>query len=58
MALGIVFWAGVLFLIVSATPLREQIATGDSCGPAAGDCGGHRPAAHAAWLAQRRLDRI
>jgi AGZA family xanthine/uracil permease-like MFS transporter len=26
-ALGIVFWAGVLFLIVSATPLREAIAT-------------------------------
>ena len=26
-ALGIIFWAGVLFLIVSATPLREQIAT-------------------------------
>ena len=26
-ALGIVFWAGVLFLIVSATPLRESIAT-------------------------------
>src|SRR5262245_60357982 len=25
-ALGMVFWAGVLFLIVSATPLREQIA--------------------------------
>ncbi len=25
-ALGIVFWAGVLFLIVSATPLRERIA--------------------------------
>ena len=25
-ALGIVFWAGVLFLIVSATPLRETIA--------------------------------
>src|SRR6186713_1652606 len=25
--LGIVFWAGVLFLVVSATPLREQIAT-------------------------------
>jgi AGZA family xanthine/uracil permease-like MFS transporter len=25
-ALGIVFWAGVLFLIVSATPLREKIA--------------------------------
>jgi AGZA family xanthine/uracil permease-like MFS transporter len=25
-ALGIVFWAGVIFLIVSATPLREMIA--------------------------------
>jgi AGZA family xanthine/uracil permease-like MFS transporter len=25
-ALGIVFWAGVLFLVVSATPLRELIA--------------------------------
>ena len=27
-ALGIVFWAGVLFLLVSATPLREAIAMG------------------------------
>ncbi|MBM3778805.1 MAG: NCS2 family permease [Acidimicrobiia bacterium] len=26
-AFGIVFWAGVLFLVVSMTPLREQIAT-------------------------------
>jgi AGZA family xanthine/uracil permease-like MFS transporter len=26
-ALGIVFWAGVLFLVVSATPIRERIAT-------------------------------
>ena len=25
-ALGIVFWAGVLFLLISVTPLREQIA--------------------------------
>ena len=25
-ALGIVFWAGVLFLLVSATPIRERIA--------------------------------
>src|SRR3954467_13774584 len=25
-ALGIVFWAGVLFLIISITPLRERIA--------------------------------
>src|SRR5258708_2642010 len=25
-ALGMVFWAGVLFLVVSLTPLREQIA--------------------------------
>lgn len=27
-ALGIVFWAGVLFLLISVTPLRERIATG------------------------------
>ena len=26
-ALGMVFWAGVLFLAISATPLRERIAT-------------------------------
>jgi AGZA family xanthine/uracil permease-like MFS transporter len=26
-ALGVVFWAGVLFLVVSATPIRERIAT-------------------------------
>jgi adenine/guanine/hypoxanthine permease len=26
-ALGMVFWAGILFLVVSATPLRERIAT-------------------------------
>ena len=26
-ALGIVFWAGVLFLLVSVTPVRERIAT-------------------------------
>ena len=25
-ALGIVFWSGVLFLVISATPLRELIA--------------------------------
>jgi AGZA family xanthine/uracil permease-like MFS transporter len=25
-ALGIVFWAGILFLILSATPLREMVA--------------------------------
>jgi AGZA family xanthine/uracil permease-like MFS transporter len=26
-ALGVVFWAGVLFLLVSATPLREHVAS-------------------------------
>jgi len=26
-ALGMIFWAGVLFLLVSASPLREEIAT-------------------------------
>jgi AGZA family xanthine/uracil permease-like MFS transporter len=39
-ALGMVFWAGVLFLIVSATPLRERIALAIPaplrCGAAAG----------------------
>lgn len=39
-ALGIVFWAGVLFLLVSITPLREAIARaippGLRCGTAAG----------------------
>jgi AGZA family xanthine/uracil permease-like MFS transporter len=39
-ALGIVFWAGVLFLLVSATPLRESIALAIPeslrCGTAAG----------------------
>src|SRR5436189_5165573 len=25
-ALGIVFWSGVLFLLISATPLREMVA--------------------------------
>ena len=40
-ALGMVFWAGVLFLLVSATPLREHIATGDPAGAAAR---GRRPA--------------
>src|SRR5436309_14517239 len=25
-ALGIIFWAGVLFLVISATPVRESIA--------------------------------
>ena len=29
-ALGMVFWAGVLFLVVSATPLREHDRAGDS----------------------------
>jgi adenine/guanine/hypoxanthine permease len=26
-ALGMVFWAGILFLVISATPLRERVAT-------------------------------
>jgi AGZA family xanthine/uracil permease-like MFS transporter len=39
-ALGIVFWAGVLFLIVSATPLRESIATSIPPGLRAAAAGG------------------
>ena len=30
-ALGIVFWAGVIFLLVSATPLRETVARAIPC---------------------------
>ena len=33
-ALGMVFWAGVLFLLVSATPLREHVALADGAIPA------------------------
>ena len=40
-ALGMVFWAGVLFLLVSATPLREQIALAI---PASLRSGGRPPA--------------
>ena len=54
-ALGMVFWAGVLFLIVSVTPVRERIATAPS--PQAA-CDAIRPAfaellADPAWLPER-----
>lgn len=39
-ALGIVFWAGVLFLLVSATPLRERIALAIPPGLRAAAAGG------------------
>ena len=39
-ALGIVFWAGVLFLLVSATPIREQIALAIPAGLRAAAAGG------------------
>ena len=57
-ALGIVFWAGVLFLIVSATPLREQIALAIPVGLRLLDRSRHRAAAHADRTAQRRPDRV
>ena len=44
-ALGMVFWAGVLFLLVSATPLRETIAMAIPAGLRAGGGRRHRPAA-------------
>ena len=53
-ALGMVFWAGVLFLIVSATPLRERDRAGDPAGPAPGRGRRHRPAADVHRPAQRR----
>lgn len=39
-ALGIVFWAGVLFLLVSATPIREQIALAIPAGLRSAAAGG------------------
>src|SRR5215218_5826857 len=39
-ALGMVFWAGVLFLAVSATPLRERIALAIPIGLRAAAAGG------------------
>ena len=39
-ALGIVFWSGVLFLLVSATPIREQIALAIPAGLRAAAAGG------------------
>ena len=56
-ALGMVFWAGVLFLLVSATPLREQIALAIPRVAAQGRGRRHRTAAHVHRPAQRRADR-
>jgi AGZA family xanthine/uracil permease-like MFS transporter len=39
-ALGIVFWAGVLFLLVSVTPVRERIATSIPAGLRVSAAGG------------------
>ena len=45
-ALGMVFWAGVLFLLVSVDAAARGDRPGDSGRPAAGRSRGHRPAAH------------
>ena len=55
-ALGMVFWAGVLFLLVSVTPLRERVAMAIPRGPAAGRRR-HRPAADVHRVPQRRAHR-
>ena len=52
-ALGIIFWAGVLFLLVSATPLRERIAMAIPAIAARRDRGGHRAAADVHRPAER-----
>src|SRR5918994_1876819 len=39
-ALGMVFWAGVLFLIVSVTPLRERVAAAIPAGLRVGAAAG------------------
>ena len=56
-ALGMVFWAGVLFLLVSATPLREQIALAIPPSLRTAAAAGHRPAADVHRPAQRRPHR-
>ena len=56
-ALGMVFWAGVLFLAVSLTPLREQIALAIPASLRKAAAAGHRPAADVHRPAQRRPDR-
>ena len=56
-ALGMVFWAGVLFLLVSATPLRERVAMAIPAGPARGGGRRHRTAADIHRVPQRRLHR-
>ena len=56
-ALGMVFWAGVLFLLVSGTPLRETIATSIPADLRLAAAGGHRAAADVHRVAQRRTDR-
>ena len=56
-ALGIMFWAGVLFLLVSATPLRERIAMAIPAVAALGHGRRHRAAADVHRPAERRLRR-
>ena len=56
-ALGMVFWAGVLFLLVSVTPLREAIAPAIPPGLRLAAAAGHRPAAHVDRVPQRRAHR-
>ncbi len=56
-ALGIVFWAGVLFLLVSVTPLARVDRHGDSALAADRHRRRHRPAAHVHRSEERRIRR-
>ena len=56
-ALGMVFWAGVLFLLISATPIREHIAMAIPVSLRKAAAGRHRSAAHVHRPPQRRADR-
>ena len=56
-ALGIIFWAGVLFLLVSVTPLRETIALAIPASLRFATAARHRVAAHVHRPAERRLRR-
>ena len=57
-ALGIVFWAGVLFLIISVTPIRETIAKAIPNELRIGTAAGHRNLSDVHRFEERGTDRV
>jgi len=56
-ALGIIFWAGVLFLLISVTPIRETIAKAIPTELRLGTAAGNRHLPDFYWTEERRPDR-